>query len=304
MNTKTNDQLLLLETRPPRLLSVSLDGRHIVELVGNCGGTPDGLAIDYKNRHIYWTNMGVDWSSNDGFIERVDFDGKNRTVIIPEGVTFTPKQIQIDVDAGLLYWCDREGMRVMRSRADGSDITVLVETGSTEADRKDERLHCVGIAIDRLSGRLYWTQKGPPNAGKGRIFSAPLDLPAGMSPRHRSDITLLFDALPEPIDLEWDVKNSLLYWTDRGDPPRGNTLNRCRIVNGVAQTPEILLSGLDEGIGLALDEASGEVYVSDLGGFVRVASVDRPVEPRLLLSGRGALTGIAFWRASGAPPSV
>jgi len=129
-------------------------------------------------------------------------------------------------------------------------------------------------------------------------------MPAGMSPRHRSDITLLFDALPEPIDLEWDAKNSLLYWTDRGDPPRGNTLNRCRIVNGVAQTPEILLSGLDEGIGLALDEASGEVYVSDLGGFVRVASVDRPVEPRLLLSGRGALTGIAFWRASAEPPSA
>lgn len=279
------------------MLSVSLDGRDVVELVGNCGGTPDGLAIDYKNRHIYWTNMGVDWSANDGFIERVDFDGKNRTVIIPEGATFTPKQIQIDADAGLLYWCDREGMRVMRSRTDGSDITVLVETGSTEADRKDERLHCVGIAIDHLSKRLYWTQKGPSNAGKGRIFSAPLDIPAGMSPRHRSDITLLFDTLPEPIDLEWDARSSLLYWTDRGDPPRGNTLNRCRIVNAVAQTPEILLSGLDEGIGLALDEATGEAYVSDLGGFVRVASLDRPVEPRLLLSGRGALTGIAFWRA-------
>lgn len=298
MNTKTSDRLLLLETRPPRMLSVSLDGRDVVELVGNCGGTPDGLAIDYKNRHIYWTNMGMDWSANDGFIERVDFDGKNRTVIIPEGATFTPKQIQIDADAGLLYWCDREGMRVMRSRTDGSDITVLVETGSTEADRKDERLHCVGIAIDPRAGRLYWTQKGPPNAGKGRIFSAPLDIPAGMSPRHRSDITLLFDTLPEPIDLEWDARSSLLYWTDRGDPPRGNTLNRCRIVNAVAQTPEILLSGLDEGIGLALDEASGEAYVSDLGGFVRVASLNRAGEPRLLLSGRGALTGIAFWHAS------
>ena len=40
---------------------------------------------------------------------------------------------------------------------------------------------------------------------------------------------MLFDGLPEPIDLELDLKNRLLYWTDRGDPPRGNTVNRAPI---------------------------------------------------------------------------
>jgi hypothetical protein len=29
----------------------------------------------------------------------------------------------------------------------------------------------------------------------------------------------------EPIDLELDLKNRMLYWTDRGDPPSGNTVN-------------------------------------------------------------------------------
>ena len=37
---------------------------------------------------------------------------------------------------------------------------------------------------------------------------------------------MLFDGLPEPIDLELDLENRVLYWTDRGDPPRGNTVNR------------------------------------------------------------------------------
>jgi hypothetical protein len=40
---------------------------------------------------------------------------------------------------------------------------------------------------------------------------------------------VLFDQLPEPIDLELDRANRVLYWTDRGDPPRGNTVNRAPI---------------------------------------------------------------------------
>lgn len=296
MNSKVTDRLLLLEARPPRMLSVSLSGRSVDLLVDNLGGTPDGIAVDHLNGHIYWTNMGEDWSRDDGFIERVDFDGSNRTVVVPKGATFTPKQIQVDAEAGLLYWCDREGMRVMRARTDGSDITVLVETGSTDADRLDERLHCVGIALDRAAGRLYWTQKGPPKGGKGRIFSAPIDLPTGMSPRNRSDINVVFDNLPEPIDLEWDETNNLLYWTDRGAPPLGNTLNKCRIIDGKHGSPQILLSNLEEGIGLALDVDTQQAFVSDLGGYVRVASLDDSSEPKVVLSGRGLLTGIALWR--------
>jgi len=301
--SKDTNHLLLLEATPPRVLSVSLDGHHVSELVADCGGTPDGIAIDYINKHIYWTNMGVDWSENDGFIERIDFDGANRTVVIPEGVTFTPKQMQIDAERGLIYWCDREGMRVMRARTDGSEITVLLQTGSTDEDRKDERRHCVGIAIDTVRGLLYWTQKGPPNAGLGRIFRAPLELPEGMAPDQRDDVTLLFDELPEPIDLEWDEEHRLLYWTDRGDPPRGNTLNRCTISDGVPGAPEILLSNLDEGIGLALDSAHNRAFVSDLGGNVHVASLDHSHKPRIILAGRGYLTGIAHWRKGPSPAS-
>jgi hypothetical protein len=296
MSLHSGKQLLLLEGTPPHLLAVSLDGQQLAELVSDCDGTPDGIAIDYANRHIYWTNMGVDWAANDGFIERIDFDGGNRTMIIPEGATFTPKQMQIDSARGLIYWCDREGLRVMRAKTDGSDITVLVQTGSSDEDRQDERLHCVGIALDLKGGRLFWTQKGPPNAGEGRIFSAPLELPPGVSPSERDDITLLFDALPEPIDLEWDEANELLYWTDRGDPPRGNTLNRAAL-SPPGTEPEILLTNLEEGIGLALDLEARLAYVSDLGGKVHVASLDTIGEPSVILSGRGYLTGIALWRA-------
>ena len=52
---------------------------------------------------------------------------------------------------------------------------------------------------------------------------ANIDIPKGENPTNRSDIEVLFDQLPEPIDLELDLANRLLYWTDRGDLPRGNT---------------------------------------------------------------------------------
>jgi len=265
-----SDQLLLLGVQPPRLMAISLDGQVIESLVPDCTGTPDGICIDYKRRKIYWTNMGLEWSKNDGFIESIDFDGANRTVVVQPGQTFTPKQMQIDQEKGLLYWCDREGMRVMRSRLDGSEITVLIQTGEGDEDRADERRHCVGIALDHENDLLYWTQKGPPNGGKGKILRAGLELPPDEPPNARTDIEVVFDNLPEPIDLEWVAEDGVLYWTDRGDPPLGNTLNRCRFDGVVPGKPEILMSNLQEGIGLALDSERSRAFVSDLGGNVHV----------------------------------
>ena len=69
-------------------------------------------------------------------------------------------------------------------------------------------------------------RKGPDNAGEGRIFRANLEIPKGQTPANRKDIEVLYEDLPEPIDLELDLANRTIYWTDRGDPPRGNTVNR------------------------------------------------------------------------------
>ena len=48
-------------------------------------------------------------STNSGFISRVDLDGRNDVVIIPQGVTWTPKQLTLEPRTGKLYWSDREG---------------------------------------------------------------------------------------------------------------------------------------------------------------------------------------------------
>ena len=283
-------RLIFLDMSGDRLCSVNPDGSDLTVIATGIGHFPDGVAIDPEAGHIYWTLMGVP-HLNDGSIERVDLDGGNRTVIVQPGVTHTPKQLHLDRAGRKLYWCDREGMRVMRSNLDGTQVETLVETGRGEADQMDKTRWCVGVTLDHQGGKIYWSQKGPDNAGLGRIFRAGIELPPGESPSGRTDIELMFDRLPEPIDLEFDPVDRCLYWTDRGDPPRGNTISRAPVDR--AAEPEILVDHLMEGIGLALDLASGRMFATDLSGSVYAADLGGG-GVRSILVVQGNLTGIAY----------
>jgi len=282
-------RLFLLELSGDRIHSMNPDGSDRKTIVTGCR-FPDGIAVDVAAGHVYWTNMGIP-NLDDGSIERADLDGKNRKVIVPQGGTYTPKQLHLDKENGKLYWGDREGMRVMRCNLDGSQVETLVEAGRGDKDRQDQSRWCVGITIDPKLGKIYWTQKGPDDAGLGRIFRANIEIPKGESPANRSDIEVLFDQLPEPIDLELDLKNRVLYWTDRGDPPRGNTVNRAPIDKKAM--PEILITHLMEGIGIALDVPGNRMFVTDFAGSVYSADLDGKNE-RNFLYAQGNLTGIAY----------
>ena len=283
-------RLFVLELNAGCIHSMDSNGGDRKTIVTRCH-LPDGIVVDVEAGHIYWTNMGVP-NLDDGSIERADIDGKNRKVIVPQGITHTPKQIILDKKGGKLYWCDREGMRVMRANLDGSQTETLIETGRGESDRRDQTRWCVGLTIDPRHEKIYWSQKGPDNAGRGGIFRANLEIPRGETPSSRSDIEVFFDGLPEPIDLELDHKNRVLYWTDRGDPPRGNTVNRASIDDKPAE-PEIVLTHLMEGIGIALDVPGDRMFVTDFAGSVYTARLDGSGE-RNFLYAQGNLTGIAY----------
>jgi DNA-binding beta-propeller fold protein YncE len=299
----TSGRLFLLDLSGGRVISVNPDGSDMKTIVNEGRRLPDGVAVDVAAGHIYWTNMGNP-NANDGSIERADLDGGNLTTIIPEGGTFTPKQLQLDKKNGKLYWSDREGMRVMRSNLDGSKIETLVQAGCGEINRHDARNWCVGIALDVEGGKLYWTQKGDDNAGQGRIFRANLEVPKSQSPANRQDIELLFDALPEPIDLDLDLTNRMVYWTDRGDPPRGNTVNRASMdaTHDNRKDPEIVFTHLMEGIGLSLDVKGGRMFLTDFGGSVYSANLDGSNKKTLLVA-QGNLTGIAYAELTSSLPA-
>ena len=105
-------RLFVLELNAGRIHSMNTDGSSRKTIVTDCH-LPDGIVVDAEAGHIYWTNMGIP-NLNDGSIERADLDGKNRKTIVAQGKTHTPKQIILEKITGKLYWCDREGMRLMR----------------------------------------------------------------------------------------------------------------------------------------------------------------------------------------------
>ena len=86
-----------------------------------------------------------------------------------------------------------------------------------------------------------------------------------------------------------------MYWTDRGDPPRGNTVNRAPMdaAPGIRKDPEIILTHLMEAIGLSLDLRGERVFLTDLGGSVYSANLDGS-NKKMLLAARGNLMDIAY----------
>lgn len=300
-------ELLALEIKSGSVLRVSVADGRVSTFLSDAGPAPDGIVVE--DGVVYWTTMGtpeideatpgeagLDFSARDGGVHAVDLDGGSRRDLVPLGAMTTGKQLASD-GTGRLYWGDREGHRVSTVRVDGTELTDLVVNSADEGIMGE----CVGVAVDPAHGHLYWTQKGPAKGGMGRIFRAGLDIPAGQTATNRSDIEVLWSGLPEPIDLH--VDGGWLYWTDRGAPPTGNTLNRALLPSAGerGKVPEILADGFQEAIGLAVDGEAGTAYVSDLGGHLRAVPLpDGPAagQPPRDMACLGSLTGLAGISAS------
>ncbi|KAF4434172.1 alcohol dehydrogenase [Fusarium austroafricanum] len=267
-----------------RILVGSNDGKPLKTLVSN-QNKPDGIDISTSAKKLFWTNMGTP-SDNDGSVHSCSLDGTDVKEIVPQGSVHTPKQLTVDNKNSKLYFSDREGERIMRCNFDGSDLEVLVKAGDWQDEHQasDPTRWCVGVTVSTSTGKFYWTQKGPSKGGQGRIFQANIDFQAGENAENRTDIEVLFQNLPEPIDLEIDEAENVLYWTDRGELPFGNTINRAKLdgitpVNGhttsfPGKDYEVISRGLHEAIGVKLDSKNRRIFATDLGGSVYQFDMD------------------------------
>ncbi|KAH7018642.1 hypothetical protein B0J12DRAFT_733457 [Macrophomina phaseolina] len=256
-----------------RVLEISPDGKTVKTLVSG-QRLPDGVVLHAPSQRLFWTNMGNP-SADDGHIMSSKRDGSDVKMVVPPGRIHTPKQIALDLASDKLYISDREGLRVHRCNLDGSDLETVIETGDPEnkEHRADHMRWCVGIAVSPNLGKFFWTQKGASKGGEGRIFCADIAMPAGGTAATRTDVRCLLEGLPEPVDLEYDEASGCLFWTDRGEVPFGNTLNKLRVgpspddVRGDSEH-EIIAQNFDEAIGLKVDVTTGSYYVADIGGTI------------------------------------
>ena len=254
---------------------------------------PDGIVVDPAGRRMFWTSMGVP-GKQDGAIYSANLDGTDVMTIVPFGSINTPKQITIQSSSETLYFCDREGTSVFRCNKDGSHLERLIDLRQHGTREHNESNWCVGVAVFASLGKFYWTQKGPSKGGNGRIFSASIPLPGHPA----KDVECLLENLPEPIDLELDEQSRVLYWTDRGDLPFGNSLNRIQLDRLGGSTGkdnhEVLARQLHEAIGLKLDLVERRAYVADLGGSIYCFDMDTGTKTTLFVDERRSFAGITL----------
>ncbi|KWX68520.1 hypothetical protein [Mycobacterium sp. NAZ190054] len=304
MTSATPSRLYALDLIRGGVHRIYLDTGDIENLTIGIEEAPDGIAVDEAQGYVYFTLMGrpdtpldpahePPFTARNGSIQRVPITGGDPEIVVDRGKFTTGKQLATDPGTGRLFWCDREGGAVYRCERDGSDVTQLISNAESQLPPAERE--CVGIAIDTSNGWLYWTQKGPADGGRGRILRASLEIPQDATAETRQDIEVLWNGLPEPIDLELDEDRQTLYWTDRGAPPNGNTLNRAPVppfgTKGV--TPEVVARGFSEPIGVALNLTDDVAYVSDLSGYIRQVELSTG-NTRVLAVLGGAATGIAL----------
>lgn len=266
-------QLFALARDEHRIEMIDVSAGTHRTIITDTGLHPDGIVCDGIT--VYWTTMGEQTGTNifgegvynnvDGGVHAVDIDGTNRRDIIPTGGTTTGKQLTLD-GKGNLYWGNREGFALTTAKTDGSGLRDLVRyDGSGQ-----ERDWIVGVALDEKNQQIYWSLKGSPEGGDGKILRAGLEIPAGQTAQDRTDIEVVWKDLPAPIDLEFD--DGRLFWTDRGRQPGGDSLNRATIppAGALGESPEVLAEGFGNPIGLAVDPDEKLAYVADLNGRIWV----------------------------------
>jgi hypothetical protein len=182
-----------------------------------------------------------------------------------------------------LYMGDREGSKVWRCDMDGKNLQVLISGHQIQ--------QVVGVAPDPIKKQFYFSDRN----GK-KLFRANMEMPAGKTHADRDDVELLYvdkAANAMPLDIELDVKERIMYWTDRQqnkvfsmsmDMPMGMDGNTRTDVKVVAE-------GLVDVIGLGFDHEAKVLYATHSGSVSSFKAAGGDTPKRI---GSNGVTGIAF----------
>ena len=163
---------------------------------------------------------------------------------------------------GRLFWLAIVGNQVIGAAEDGGGARTLASGQGISAPD--------GIAVDVAGGKMYWTNMGTltdgPHTPAGSLQRANLD-GSGVEVLLQPGVTT-----NTPKQMQIDLVHKKIYWSDR----EGAKAWRA---NFDGSSPEVLLSGhgIQQLVGMALDVAKGQFYVTDrYAKFILRSAFDMP----------------------------
>ena len=191
---------------------------------------PNCIAIDADANKIYWGNGHLD------IFQRANFDGSDiediiiKERILPFEIKFKqwlqPLSIELDLEAGKIYWTDAYGRKIQRANFDGSDAEDLVTDMRT----------AYGLALDMSARQMYWT-----NTVTGKIQRAFLN---------GNKVEELVTGLRFPSDIVLDIRARKMYWIDID---LDTDIGKMQRANLDGSNVRDILTGLDYPSDIALD---------------------------------------------------
>ena len=105
--------------KEPKIEKAELDGANRTVIVNTSIYWPNGLAIDYKARRIYWVDAKLDK------IEFMAYDGTSRRIILEKDI---PHVFGFSIIGDQVYWSDWQKRTVyVVDKKDGKNRKAIIE---------------------------------------------------------------------------------------------------------------------------------------------------------------------------------
>ncbi|XP_020846577.1 low-density lipoprotein receptor-related protein 2 isoform X2 [Phascolarctos cinereus] len=218
INCLRDEQPFLITVRMNIIYGISLNPEEKTnDAMVPIAGIRNGYDVDFDDSEQF-----IYWIENPGEIHRVKSDGTNRTVFAPASVLGSPVSLALDWISRNLYYTNpgTQSIEVLTLRGETRYRKSLITNDGTPLGAGFP----IGITVDPVNGKMYWTDHGTESGIPAKVASANMD---------GSQRKTLFTGNLDHLEfITIDIKEQKLYWavTSTGVIERGNVDGTNRMI--------------------------------------------------------------------------